>query len=216
MKAYQSIPRLADFLPTVQLGIPCIAFYKYDGSNIRAEWNKKKGWYKFGTRTRLLDKTVPVFGDAITLFNDTLADGIEKVLVDKYNSYNATVYMEFFGPHSFAGRHEVETLKYIGFDVENNDPKELVLFDVNVYKQGMLGPEKFISDFGHLKSAQVVYEGKLTQQFIQDVMDGKYPVKEGVICKGGDRHKLWMCKVKTSEYLTELKKRFPRNWEDLE
>jgi hypothetical protein len=39
------------------LGKPCIAFYKYDGSNLRWEWNPKKGWFKFGTRHELFDQS---------------------------------------------------------------------------------------------------------------------------------------------------------------
>lgn len=57
MKDYPSIPGSSK---APQL--PCIAFKKYDGSNIRAEWSKKRGWYKFGTRTQLIDKTDLVFG----------------------------------------------------------------------------------------------------------------------------------------------------------
>lgn len=37
-------------------------FDKLDGSNLRFEWSKKQGWYKFGTRHRLFDNTDPVFG----------------------------------------------------------------------------------------------------------------------------------------------------------
>ena len=43
MKQYPTIPK------TIQ-SIDIIAFDKLDGSNIRAEWNPKKGFYKFGSR----------------------------------------------------------------------------------------------------------------------------------------------------------------------
>ena len=36
------------------IGEPCIAFYKYDGSNLRFEWSPKKGWHKFGTEKNFL------------------------------------------------------------------------------------------------------------------------------------------------------------------
>lgn len=38
-------------------GQHCIAFDKLDGSNLRFEWNKKQGWYKFGTRNRMFDRS---------------------------------------------------------------------------------------------------------------------------------------------------------------
>lgn len=56
------------------LGKKVIAFYKYDGSNLRWEWSSKQGWYKFGTRTRLFDSTDPDFGKAIPLFLNTMGD----------------------------------------------------------------------------------------------------------------------------------------------
>lgn len=52
MKQYPSIPTFKD------AGFPknsqCLAFVKYDGSNIRVEYFKRK-WEKFGTRTQLLE-----------------------------------------------------------------------------------------------------------------------------------------------------------------
>ena len=49
-----------------------------------------------------------------------------------------------------------------------------------------------------------------------DVREGKYPVGEGVICKGLDGpapHGIWMRKVKTHRYLDELKRRFAADWQ---
>jgi hypothetical protein len=43
MKTYPSISR--DIV-----GQPIYAFDKLDGSNIRAEWSKKNGFHKFGSR----------------------------------------------------------------------------------------------------------------------------------------------------------------------
>ena len=48
MKSYPTIPRQNRRLNYAYV------FDKLDGSNIRAEWNPKKGFYKFGSRTRLL------------------------------------------------------------------------------------------------------------------------------------------------------------------
>lgn len=182
----------------------CIAFYKYDGSNIRVEWQRKKGWCKFGTRKRLFDESDEIFGEAIPLFHDTMAKDIEAVLKKKFRDDNpVTVFMEFFGPNSFAGQHE------------SNDQKELVLFDVNLYKKGLISPRDFVKYFNTTtNSAKVVYEGNLNEEFIKDVREGKYDLDEGVICKGGKNHDLWMCKIKTNAYLKRLKETFHDKWED--
>lgn len=202
MKEYPSI-----LGPQGDFGKACIAFSKLDGSNLRFEWTPKSKWAKFGTRTRLFDQNDPVFGSAVGLFMTTLAEGVEKVIRDtkEYrNNERVTVYCEFFGPTSFAGLHDL---------VLPNDPKEIVLFDVNLHKKGILGPREFVKSFGHLKIPPVVYEGNFNQQFIDDVRQGKYRVVEGVIAKGGSGHDLWMRKVKTFAYLDKLKQVFKEGWE---
>jgi hypothetical protein len=62
MKEYPSIPSAADLLARSNdyLGRPFVAFDKLDGSNIRAEWDRKKGWHRFGSRRRLLDASEPL------------------------------------------------------------------------------------------------------------------------------------------------------------
>ena len=181
---------------------PCIAFVKYDGSNLRWEWSVKNGWHKFGTRKRLFDETDEEFGEAIPLFYRDYAEQIEEALHHRkfqkaYRGRTITIFTEFFGPNSFAGQHVAE------------DPKELRLFDLNVYKKGLLGPREFLDFFGHLDfSAEVVYEGNLNDSFILDVREGRYPGEEGVVAKGGSGHKLWMAKIKRLSYLKKLKEFF--------
>ena len=88
-----------------------------------------------------------------------------------------------------------------------------MLFDVNIYKFGITGPRQFINDFGHIKIAQVVYEGRMSGQFAEDVRNGKYPVTEGVVCKGGSGGTdLWMCKIKTHAYREKLIEVFHEGW----
>ena len=196
MKQYPSI------LPSVKapIGEQCIAFIKYDGSNLRWEWSSKRGWYKFGTRTRLFDKTDEIFGGAIPLFQDTLGIEITRRIKDiERGVQSAIVYTEFFGPNSFTGIHKPD------------DPKELRLFDVNLYKRGIMKPRDFVKNFGDLPfAAQVVYQGKLTQKFIQDVRCGNLPVVEGVVAKGDD----FMVKIKTFDYLEKLKKIYSEGWKN--
>ena len=183
----------------------CIAFDKLDGNNIRAEWSKKQGWYKYGTRTVLLDRTHAIWGCAIPLFEAKYAESLVKAVLDNkdWRGVEKTgfiAYCELCGPNSFAGWHiEGEQL-------------DVTLIDVNINKRGIVLPRQFIKVFGHLDIPKVVYEGKFNKQFIEDVYQGKYPVKEGVVAKGiipgrKAQHSLWMAKAKTKWWLDELRKR---------
>jgi len=206
MKEYPSIPRINDDL----IGRSCISFYKYDGSNIRSEYSKKKGWYKWGTRRRLFDKTDRDYGCAIEIFQKEYAESLEKIIRDVYKAEKAIAFLEFFGPHSFAGKHEPGEL--LGAD--SNDPKQLVLFDINIHRKGIVGPKEFIKNFGNLKIPDVIYEGFITEEFLENVRHSRYPINEGVVCKGGEGHKLWMTKVKSWDYLRRLKEKFGECWKE--
>lgn len=199
------------------LGEPCVAFYKYDGSNLRFEWDRKKGWNKFGSRTQMIDAQTPILGQGIEIFMDTMSHEIIHRIKDQQgkqfnNLQRITAFSEFFGENSFAGTHQ------------ESDEKHLKLFDIFLFKKGFIHPKDFIdtfSDWNH--SAEVVYQGNLNQPFIQSIrnnsLDGKN-LFEGVICKGvsktiksqyhGD---LWMCKIKTQAYLDRLKNVFADDWE---
>jgi hypothetical protein len=199
MKTYPSIPYYAD-----HLGKPCIAFAKYDGSNLRFEWSKKKGWHKFGTRRHLFDRKDSVYGSAVDLFEANIAEHVERVLRD-HKDYRgvdeATVFAEFFGPNSFAGDHVPE------------EPKELILFDVNPLKKGFVSPRDFVRHFGHIQyTAEVLYEGDLDDFFVQSVIHGDIPVQEGVVAKGGQGHQLWMAKIKTAAWVQRVKDKFKDDW----
>ena len=74
-------------------------------------------------------------------------------------------------------------------------------------------PETFVDDFGTLDIAQVIYTGRLTGKFINDVREGKYNVAEGVVCKGIEDNSHWMVKIKTNAYLERLKEAFGNDWE---
>ena len=74
MKEYPSILSATDLLARSgdYLGRPFVAFDKLDGSNIRAEWDRKKGWHRFGSRRRLLDPSLPLLGQAIRLIRTAI------------------------------------------------------------------------------------------------------------------------------------------------
>lgn len=174
----------------------CYAFYKYDGSNLRFEWSKKKGFYKFGTRHQLFDRSHEVFGDAIDIFLNKYSEDLSRIFVDQYRNLESAIsYCEYLGPNSFAGLHVKE------------EPKDIILFDVNIHKQGLMEPKLFLKVFSRIHTAELVYEGNLNDPFIDAVRNNKLSIdlNEGVICKGGSGHKLWMCKIKTLHYLEKLK-----------
>ncbi len=184
----------------------CIAFYKYDGSNIRAEWSRKKSWNKFGSRKVLIDRTHPL-GDAVNIFLNTYGDDLEKIFNKEKlfrNCQNVTVFVEYFGLNSFAGWHDP------------NDKKEIILLDISIHKKGMMSSKEFVKIFGHLKIPEIIYQGNFNDSFIQDVKDGKYPVEEGIVAKGSlphgkPPHNLWMAKVKTKKWIDKLKREYEIN-----
>ena len=194
----------------------CIAFEKYDGTNLHWEWDRDFGWHSFGTRRDAFNFTAAGISDfsrahtqlreCAEVFQASLADEIERVfhVSPGYRAFSSLkVFTEFLGPNSFAGLHRAE------------DPKELRLFDVWAEGAGMIGPRQFVDDFGHLWIARVIYEGRLTGKFAEDVRTGKYNVTEGVVCKGGTGGEdLWMAKIKTYAYLEKLKKAFGERWEE--
>ena len=201
----------------VPKGFPCIAFYKYDGSNLRFEWSAKKGWNKYGSRTQMIDIKHEVFGKGIEIFQEQLGNIIVERIKKAYpkefkNIERITAFAEFYGENSFAGNHEI------------SDEKNVKLFDIYIFKKGFLAPEKFVEIFGDWdKAAQVVYQGNLNEGFIQDVRHNGLilPLNEGVICKGSsDKIKfqthgtVWMTKIKTFDFINRLKNRYAEKWED--
>ena len=183
----------------------CIAFDKLDGSNIRVKYTNKKGFSLFGSRTQMFDNGHPFLGAAVDLFyrdyENPLVDLIEENFRDERE---VVVFLEFLGDKSFAGWHD------------KDDPtKRLVLFDIMVGHKNrkFLMPQEFVKLCqGNVTIPRIIYEGNLTDQFIQDVRDGKYDVFEGVVCKGtkktgAHRGGMWMAKIKTQHYINLLREK---------
>jgi len=197
--------------PSIQREIvdkPIIAFAKNDGNNIRAEWSKKhKGFVKFGSRKVLIDETHEQLGKSINLIKTKY----EKDLTDifKKERYEEVVcFFEFFGPNSFAGMHDP------------NDTLDVLLFDLDVYKYGLLPPREFIKLTGKIDTPSVLYEGRPTQEFIKSVYDStleNMPL-EGVVCKGlpiKNGYPPLMFKLKSKIWLDKVKEKYKDNWEEL-
>ncbi|MBM24212.1 MAG: hypothetical protein CL760_00640 [Chloroflexi bacterium] len=176
-------------------------FDKLDGSNIRAEWSKKKGFYKFGTRKRLLEEKEEGLGEAVTLikeFEKDFLDFAKKQKVDRF-----VAFFEFFGESSFAGNHEKEDHK-------------VVLIDLNIYKKGFLPPKDFINLFenSNIEIPKLLYVGKPNQDFFESVWNGTLEgmTFEGVIGKrmiGKNSHDYF--KTKNKAWLDKLKERCGNN-----
>jgi hypothetical protein len=217
MKKYPMIAGVND--SNEYIGMPCVAFRKYDGSNLRFEWDVKKGWHLFGTRYRLFDKNDRDFGIAIDLFLQKYGSDVEKIFRKEKRFRgvkNIVCFCEFFGPYSFAGQHDPShpAIMMGGCNGDNN-PKNLVMFDVSIHKKGILGPNEFLDIFGNIDVAEVIYRGEFNYKLIKRVRNGEYSVFEGVVCKGikgNSPHGLWMVKIKTLKYLNELKRRFSDDW----
>ena len=176
------------------IGKSCYSFYKYDGSNLRWEWNKKRGFYKYGSRKRLFDESDEQFGKALLLFKEKYEEPISRILVDKFKQDKVVIFTEYFGENSFAGSHE------------KTDEMELRLFDVHIIKKGLLSPKEFLKTFGDLDfSAELLYEGNFNKEYIQKIRESS-DLNEGVVVKGGKGHSLWLSKIKTLSYLEKLKK----------
>lgn len=191
----------------------CIAFEKYDGTNLHWVWEQELGWYAFGTRRNRFDldeqgiadfhSTHPGLLDAPELFQNEWAELLQEMFTTNpvYAAEEITVFTEYLGRESFAGKHKPD------------DPKQLVLIDVEM-PEGFVPPETFVQDFGEWNIARVVYKGRLSGKLIHDVREGRYNVEEGVVCKGVENDQIWMVKIKTYEYLNRLKDAFAEDWED--
>jgi hypothetical protein len=189
------------------LGTPCVAFEKYDGSNLRFFWDQKRSWHSSGTRYRWFKAATPTFGVAVDLFQKQHARGIVDALrqFKEYRGVTELVaFCEFFGPGTFSGLHK------------EDEPRQLVLFDVYLPGRGFVFPQDFVARFGRLPIARVVYEGPFDRSFVADVQAGKYLVREGVVAKGVQTRRrrkgkadqeVWMAKVKTRAWLEELARR---------
>lgn len=189
MKSYPSIPT------KLRADVPIYAFDKLDGSQIRAEWTAKKGFVQFGSRKRSLEPSHPWLGEAIQLVRDKYEADVGHVLGER-KIREALLFLEFFGPGSFAGQHVAE-------------PHDVVLLDVAVFGRGLVPPGEFLQMFGHLDTARLVYQGQVTREFVTAVRAGTLPgvTSEGVVCKGAEheRHKPVMFKVKAQAWLDRLR-----------
>ena len=190
MKEYPSVSK------EIRNGVSIYAFDKIDGSNIRAEWGrKKKAFWKFGTRTQMIDETDPTFGEAVKIVKEKYEKDLHDIFMQ--NRYEkAMAFFEFHGNGSFAGRHLKEA-------------HDVTLIDVRVHKKGILLPQDYLKLFGNLDMAKLLYTGNANSEFEELVRNRQLEgmTFEGVICKGPYQFpgQPLMFKIKSKEWLDKLK-----------
>lgn len=192
MKSYPSIPKMVDQT------IPVHMFLKLDGSQIRAEWNDKRKFYKFATRSQLIDNKSDPWGIAINLIQEKYSDSLSKIFSEQ--DWKETVcYFELWGANSFAGTHDFK------------EPLTTTLFDLSVYKKGILPPDQFVKLFSHLDIPPVLGYHHIDANIFDKIKKASLPglseKSEGVVCKGIDDDKLVFFKIKTNNWLNRLKEK---------
>jgi hypothetical protein len=190
MKAYPSILRQPKGKGDPRL---LHVFDKIDGSNLRFEWARSDGWFRWGSRHRLLDESHPVFGGGMAMFREALAGPIERVA--RAQGWEALVaFAEFAGPKSLGGQHAPD------------DAKSLTLFDVAPYRRGLVGPERFLELFAGLPTPRYLGQHAWTDDFVARVRRGDLEgvTFEGVVGKAGDGHGLVMAKAKTGAWVARI------------
>ena len=181
---------------------PIYAFDKLDGSNMRAEWSRKRGFYKFGTRKRLLGEDERIFGKVPSLVREKFSEELEKIF--RKNRWDKAVcFFEFYGPNSFCGWHD------------ENDEHTVTLIDVAPDRKEILEPRDFVKTFGHLDVAALLYRGNPNSEFIDSVKNRTLSgmTFEGVVCKGKHRSsgRPLMFKVKSHEWYAALREKCAGN-----
>ena len=214
MKTYTSIPK---WKPE-HLGKHIFGFYKMDGSNFRAEWDRKlskkskftQGFSKFGTRKEVIQKNNPFF-EGVKIFDNKFSYELDEIF-RTHKTFRGidriTVYGEFSGENSFAGTHDW------------NEPHDIYLYDIFQFKKGYLPPAEFLKIFpyGEFDICKKMYKGIFTEEVIKHVEDGdlcqwQYPqstqdLEEGIVFKGVEDGKVFMFKVKTNEWLQKVKEKY--------
>jgi len=191
MKTYPSIYRF-DVSPK-----DLYTFDKLDGSSLRWEYSKKRGWFKFGTRRRMFDESDPIFGIAIPLFMETLSEPLARIFTDQ-RWQKVVVFTEFWGENSFAGLHEPE------------DTKHLTIFDVSPHQMGILGPKDFLKYFEEF-GPKYMGQQRWNKEFLELVRksDSSLPIIfEGVVGKTTVKKKTEMYKAKTQAWVDRVRERY--------
>jgi hypothetical protein len=175
-------------------------FDKIDGSNVRVEWSKKRGFYKFGSRHRLISPDEKPLGETYAVFDRDVKGPLNARLIE-LNEERVVCFFEFHGQNSAFGFHV-------------DEPHEMALIDVSRYKHGIVEPLRFCEMFAgvHVPKARLLHVGDVGEDLIESVQDGtlQHMGPEGVVIKAGFDRKLGsptMFKVKRRTWYERLRER---------
>jgi hypothetical protein len=198
MKQYPSITLVKPGSPP---GETLYTFEKLDGSNVRFEWSKKRGWWKYAARARLLDETDDLLGPSMKVFNESSAEPLTKYFVDQ-GWQTAVAFCEFYGPRSFAGLHHP------------GDEKWSALIDVAADKRGIIDPKDYLKLVEKTHVPCPCYLGlcKWNETFLRNVDAGEWMDAgmgfEGVVGKVMKNKRLFMWKAKTDAWRKAVQNKF--------
>lgn len=198
MKQYPSISSF------IQRRISVNVYDKIDGSNIRVEWTKKRGFHKFGSRKQLLAGDQGLISKAPSLLL-AYTERLENYLTTCLHAERAIVYFEFYGENSFAGSHEIA------------DNHKLVVLDIELYKRGFIHQDEYLRMAQNYDIPIPYFIGKhiIDHDFEEMIRNGKIGSFEGVVCKSihaRDKHgKPIMFKIKNQAWIDKVKAKFANN-----
>lgn len=194
MKDYPSIPRA---LGTAFREIPdAYIFDKLDGTSMRSEWNRKRGWYKHGLRHTRVDESNPLsfFAEGPKLFMHRLAEPLAKIAHDE-RWQRCIAFYEYWGEKSLAGFHEQDDLKY------------LTVFDVAGDDGDILDPGAFRKLFeDRVLTPRFLGRANWTRGYVDLVRHGSVDgiTSEGVVAKLGTRREILRAKAKTQRWIDRV------------
>lgn len=225
MKHYDSIPRIQD--DGTLKGEIVWGFNKLDGQNFCVTYKPKhKTWGPYGSRTRTVDENDEQFGETVKWFqNSNYMPLLENLIANnrgKRQVFNGidelTLFFEWYGEHSFAGRHQ------------KGDEMHLALIDVFMKKKGYMEPKDYYEIFNSkgIELPELIYAGPLNAEIIEKIQNNdwtsenpEFPnIKEGVVFKRstlmkGQRRP--SVKVKTKWWINKLHSLYsPDKWKELE
>lgn len=163
MITYPSISR------EVSYGRDWLVYDKLDGQNIRAEWFKKRGFWKFGSR-----KVLAVLPrDCFDLINEQ--EAAIAAVFKKFRVQKAVCFFEYYGDNSFAGMHQ------------QGDQMKVALLDIYLIdRKQWLDPRELEKAFrGKVPMPELLFRGNFNKADEAAVRAGCFRgvTFEGVVCK---------------------------------
>lgn len=168
-------------------------FEKLDGQNFCIEYTKKRGFYKFGSRTQMVDETDLQLGKAVILFKEKYIADLERVFRD--NKLEGTIFAEYWGDNSLGGIHDP------------NDEMKISYFDFSP-RGGIVASSLFRKLFENkVPTAKYLGTYNWTPGFVARVRAGELGSFEGVVGKENSNNP-YMAKAKTQAWLDAVKLRY--------